>query len=298
MEQSKSEFPFQPSSKILCTGQAGLGFMFVDNLLIQNLSFTNCGTPISLHSNWSTALLFSDVTNLTISHVLVQNTTGYGITGLYLKGDSSILESAFLYNHGDENMQGGNVILLLDNCHSTGNNASTSLNIWSTYILYGDTPCSSHTEPTGLSVMLLGNLCTNTHLVLDNVTVSQNKNANLELLLSYSDTSRVSVTIENSRIEGGSVLAWGGMIMMDDISQLHDYPNLQTDNQKSTLRILNTVVTKNTGQSLSVLINSKCSKINIEIDQVVINENNSSLAFEGGEVVSASQNQAALKIQL
>ena len=141
MEQSKSEF-FQPSSKILCTGQAGFGFMVVDNLLIQNLSFTNCGTPISLHSNWSSALLLSDVTNLTISHVLVQNTTGYGITGLYLKGDSSILESAFLYNHGDENCEGGNVILLLDNLHSRGNNASTSLNIWSTYILYGDTPRS------------------------------------------------------------------------------------------------------------------------------------------------------------
>ena len=112
MVPSESEFPLQPSSKICCTGQAGFEFVLVENLLIENLSFTNCSRPIS--SNWSSALFFTDVTNLTISRVLVQNTTGYGIVGLALKVNSSILESAFLYNHGDENCEGGNVILLLD----------------------------------------------------------------------------------------------------------------------------------------------------------------------------------------
>jgi len=64
---SESEIPFQPSSEIWCTGQAGFGFVFVKNLLIENLSFTNCGTPFSSHSNLSSAILFPEVTNLTIS---------------------------------------------------------------------------------------------------------------------------------------------------------------------------------------------------------------------------------------
>jgi len=168
----------------------------------------------------------SYVTNLTISHVVVQNTTGFGILCLALK-DSRIYESVLLYNHGDENHLGGNVLILLDGCCSPGNNISVSLNIRSTYILYGDTPHSADGFPTGLSVILTRNLCMNTYLVLDNVTVSHNKNGNLALALSYLATSRVSVTIESSRIEGGKALSGGGNITMNDASselQLHDCP--------------------------------------------------------------------------
>lgn len=61
---SESEIPFQPSSEIRCTGQAGFGFVFVENLLIENLSFTNSSyTTLSSYSNLSSAILFSEVTN-------------------------------------------------------------------------------------------------------------------------------------------------------------------------------------------------------------------------------------------
>jgi len=281
MVPSESEFPFQPSSKIWCTGHAGFAFMFVENLLIENLSFTDCGTPQSPHSKWSSVLLFSYVTNLTICHVVVQNTTGFGILGYALKY-SRIYESALVYNHGDENHLGGNVYIIFDDCCSPGNNVSASLNIRSTYILYGDTPHSADGFPTGLSVSLARNLCMNTYLVLDNVTVSQNKNGNLALSLSYSATSGVSVTIENSQIEGGKALAGGGNIVMNDACselQLHDCPAPQTNNQTSTLRIFNTIVTRNVGQDLLILVDSKCAKYNIEIDQVIFSENNSSSTF-------------------
>ena len=56
-----------------------------------------------------------------ITHVVVQNTTGFGIFGLSLKGDSRIFESALLYNHGDGNREGGNVLLTLADCDSSGN---------------------------------------------------------------------------------------------------------------------------------------------------------------------------------
>ena len=80
----ESKISFQPSSKIWCTKPAGFVFEFVENLLIANLSFTNCGS--SLHDEYrnmvgfsSSALQFFEVTNLTISHVVVQNSTGYGM---------------------------------------------------------------------------------------------------------------------------------------------------------------------------------------------------------------------------
>jgi len=119
-------------------GQSGFVFMFVENLPIGNFSFTNCTTPLS--SSQSSALHFDDVTKLTISHVAVQNTTGFGIFGLSLKGDSRTFESALLYNHGDENRERGNVLLTLADCDSSGNSKSISLHIWSTYFLHGDSP--------------------------------------------------------------------------------------------------------------------------------------------------------------
>ena len=245
-------YPFNhPAKSNVCMGQSGFVFMFVENLLIENLSFTNCGTLLS--SNQSSALHFDDVTNLTISRVVVQNTTGFGILGLSLRGDSRIFESALLYNHGDENREGGNVLLTLADCDSSGNSKSISLHIWSTYFLHGDSPQLDF--PTGLTVKILGsNLCTNTSLILDNVTVSHN---NLGITLSYSDRSGVSVTIENSRFEGGTTSA-GDYIRMDDSSQLQlqDCPNPQTSNQKRMLRIFNTTVSKTTGQGFKIHVDS------------------------------------------
>ena len=264
-------YPFNhPAKSNVCMGQSGFVFMFVENLLIENLSFTNCGTLLS--SNQSSALHFDDVTNLTISRVVVQNTTGFGILGLSLRGDSRIFESALLYNHGDENREGGNVLLTLADCDSSRSSKSISLHIWSTYFLHGDSPQLDF--PTGLTVKILGNLCTNTYFILDNVTVSQNMNGNLGIALSYSDRSSVSVTIENSRFEGGT---GGDYIRMDDFSQLQlqDCPNPQTSNQKRMLRIFNTTVSKNTHQGFKIHVHSKCTDFNIEIDQVTFSENNS-----------------------
>jgi len=94
-------------------------------------------------------------------------------------------------------------------------------------------------------------------------------------------------------MEGGS-----SILMVDSTQlQLQDFPNPQTSNQASVLRLFNMTVTRNTGLGLWIRVYSRCTKLNIEIDQVVINENNPSLTFEGGEMVSTSQSQAALKIQ-
>jgi len=63
--------------------------------------------------------------------------------------------------------------------------------------------------------------------------------------------------------------------MMDESSQLqlHGCPNAKTSNQKSSVRIFNTTVTRNTGHGLLILVDSKCNNHNVEIDQVIFREN-------------------------
>ena len=61
----------QSGSTVQCNGQGGLRFSAVENLLIQNLRFNNCGA----YHNFTViaTLLFQSVTNLTISGVAVYN---------------------------------------------------------------------------------------------------------------------------------------------------------------------------------------------------------------------------------
>jgi len=151
-------------------------YIHVENLLIENLSFTNCTFPC----DWSIAVFITDVANLTISRIVVQNTTGYGMVGMALKGNISIFELAFLYNHGDENHVGDNVILLLDSCSSPGNNTAVSLNIVLVHLLsFMET---FHVFPTGLTVGFLDNNTDFVYQHLDKVTFSHNKNGDLWLV--------------------------------------------------------------------------------------------------------------------
>ena len=68
---------------------------------------------------------------------------------------------------------------------------------------------------------------------------------------------------------------------MNESSQFHDCPNHPT----TTLRIFNTTVARNTGMGLLILLESKCTKRNIEIDQVVVRENNSTTQTGLGALV-------------
>jgi len=67
-------------------------------------------------------------------------------------------------------------------------------------------------------------------------------------------------------MEGGS-----SILMVDSTQlQLQDFPNPQTSNQASVLRPFSMTVTRNNGLCLWIHVNFKCTKLNIEIDQVVI----------------------------
>ena len=126
VQSSQSFISLEPSAVISCNSSAG-GFAFgiVKSLLIANLSFMHCGADVSkvadqflyvpqgtdLH-NITITLGFFLVEDLDLSGVLVQNNTGYGLATLNLLGNSSITESAFIFNKGTTFHPGGNTLII------------------------------------------------------------------------------------------------------------------------------------------------------------------------------------------
>ena len=94
----------EPSSKIVCKGAVSFDFRYITDLLIANLVFSSCGY---LKSNPYT-LYFADVTNLLISGIVVENGSGYGLLALNIIGNSEIIGSTFIHNHGHNGSWGGN----------------------------------------------------------------------------------------------------------------------------------------------------------------------------------------------
>ena len=291
----ESKISFQPSSKIWCTKPASFVFEFVENLLIANLSFTNCGS--SLHDEYrnrvgfsSSAIQFVEVTNLTISHVVVQNSTGYGMISYNPGGSTEISQSALLFNHGDTKHTGGNMLFIANgkvevghDCSNLGaNNTHVTLIIRSTNILYGHTPQPNPLFSQGLEIVL-GYSCTNVDIKLHNVTLSYNgrKHAsnkyggNLRIFSASHPSVFRRVTIVNCYIEGGvASYAGGGIaITIGDTTLIEDHKCLNsTNNLANRITISNTVVTSNTGGGVSVYINA-CTKYTIEISQVTFYDN-------------------------
>jgi len=101
---------------VWCT-KGGFFFPNIDGLIVENITFSHCGTDVGLpppvpeHPEYVqiAALWFVNVTNLLISQVILRNSTGYAIIGLEL-GNVSIVGSMFIHNGGQT---GGNVYLAI-----------------------------------------------------------------------------------------------------------------------------------------------------------------------------------------
>ena len=137
---SSSMVPFE-STEILCTSEGGAGFIFlrVNNLVIVNLTLTSCGI---MYRNTSAAFRIESVTYLTISHIVIQNSTGYGVAAVIDEpGNIEITNSTFIYTGRDTDQKGGNVIFRnsLANCSAGGNGSGVYMSVRSSRFLYRNT---------------------------------------------------------------------------------------------------------------------------------------------------------------
>ena len=85
---------FQSSTIILCTNPSALLFSNVTNLTLDNLTLLNCGQYLS-----NASIYLSNVYNLLIDGLSVQNSSGYGLYGLNVLGQSQIIRSSFVANN-------------------------------------------------------------------------------------------------------------------------------------------------------------------------------------------------------
>ena len=89
---------FQSSTSIVCTNLSGLLFSNVTNLTLANLTLLNCGQYSSVTSQ-NASIHISSVYNLSMEGVSVQNSTGYGLVGVNVLGQSHITRSSFVANN-------------------------------------------------------------------------------------------------------------------------------------------------------------------------------------------------------
>ena len=85
------------AAKIVCRRPAILAFFNIVNLVIKHLSIVYCGYPLEYEE--SVAVYLVDITSLKVSNVSVENSTGYGIMGINILGNSSVSHSRFIFNN-------------------------------------------------------------------------------------------------------------------------------------------------------------------------------------------------------
>ena len=108
------------STEIKCL-ESNIGFFFknVTDLSIHDLIFTECGQQIESAqtapeiSNPRASLFMEIIINLSLTRIMVQNSSGYGVFLSQIYGKSSIKDCTFQYNSGsDLTSDGGNAVLM------------------------------------------------------------------------------------------------------------------------------------------------------------------------------------------
>ena len=229
-----SELPI-PSSQIHCNGSGGLLFAAVRGLFIGNLMLSTCGAvlPWPFDGRFRAALAIGLETpqestfDVTITRVVIQNSTGHGLYGSNVLGNSSISESTFTYNmfnyNGSQEYYGGNIRLSYWYCPEYAGNSTFT--IQSSYLLHGYNPYpnESNTSSAGLSITI-GLRCFNIIINVTNVTARHNVGytvGNFEIIwYSNNITNFVHISrcvLEDGLVTGANQTGAGGLSIFSEL---------------------------------------------------------------------------------
>lgn len=202
---------------IQCSGAAGVRFIHVWKLNLANLTFLKCGGEAAfddLPNCMYAAIAFETVLDLTISGLVVANSTGYGVYAQRVFGQSAVVNSLFTYNSGTPEYDGGNAAFYYRNCPHTKHTSFLSVNF--SQFLNGN---GSHSNPLA-SGLVLWLACTNININLTSVTLCGNQVRNQgtggNLAVIYRNRTSIvtnAVVITQSYIcEGNAHLGGGAFV--------------------------------------------------------------------------------------
>ena len=88
----------ESSTKIMCTNSSALEFSNITELSIINITVMNCGqfSPTTLLKS---GVLLLNISGLSMDGVSIQNSTGYGLLGINVLGQTQIVRSSFIANN-------------------------------------------------------------------------------------------------------------------------------------------------------------------------------------------------------
>ena len=190
-------------SRISCRrGKTLFLFYNVTELSIASLMFAECG-------GGKATLSLYEVSNLVLDSITIQNSTGTGLMGFNLR-ESSIHRSAFVFNQatGALSTCSSNVALRYTDkkCSETEMVETFTLNITSSWILFGNVTTTEETCPSGLNLHI-SQSCYNMKVHIHNTTLKKNLGGNMFILLT--GLARNIITIADSHFEGGSTSIGG-----------------------------------------------------------------------------------------
>ena len=216
--------PFRPTSSIYCTNGSGFQFLNATEVVVANLSFTYCGVFMYLpssaltlilrfmrHNYIYTALGFDRVSNITISGVIAQNSTGHGIVVTNMRGSITVTKSAFIFNGVNKTSWGGNALFNHYDAKQDCSETSTipfTLTIESSYFMHGVAASTIFTAGMRINII---DFCSdirifiNHSVLLGNHHMELEGSGNLEMEIYETNNSTVSqeIIIDNSYIAGG-----------------------------------------------------------------------------------------------
>ncbi len=186
------------TTMINCKGKASFVFANISQLLISNIGFVNCGVgmnsemlkrihytvvlPLSFLPDQKFGILLVNVTKVVFDKVQVSNSTGYGIIGINLLGDSRIEDSSFENNNAQSNKMyiknkldctksenfgncnGGNALFLYTDSQTRKDESNSTLIISATIISLGSnymrdiSPTASYNSTSKVNVVAGGGI--------------------------------------------------------------------------------------------------------------------------------------------
>ena len=69
------------NTTVVCTGKWGFGFSSTQNVVIEGLTFVDCGAAVGLYSNMTAVLYLNTSQSVSVSHVTFVNIFGFGVFG-------------------------------------------------------------------------------------------------------------------------------------------------------------------------------------------------------------------------